>query len=138
MAIMEAVADLRDELEAGTEVGKAVAYVAREYGFKEEVLRIRFERAYGNPPEAHTPRKSVNMADVVQEKIAAEAKRWRLSEHGQAALGTRFYADGEWWHFVAYTGSKIHAVRADTAKVWVFSGSWVRRIIADIDQKLAA
>lgn len=138
MGIMEAIADLRDELEAGTEVEKAVAYVAREYGFKPEVIAIRFERAYGSRPEAYVAPKRVDMASIVQEKIEAEAKKWRLSEHSQAALGTKFFVSGEWWHFIAHSSKGVHAVRADTAKVWVFSGSWVRDILAQVGKKVAA
>jgi hypothetical protein len=137
MNAIEAIADLKDEIEAGMETSKAVEYTARQHGTKPEVLRIRFERAHGSSPEAYRPRTAVSMQDLVQQTVAEEARKWRLSDHGQAALGTKFYADRQWWHFVAYADSRLHAVRADSAKVWVFQGGWLKDVLRQVDEKIA-
>jgi hypothetical protein len=138
MSIIEAISTLRDELEAGQSVEKAMDWVASDYGFKPEVIAIRFERAYGAKPQDFQPKAQKSIQDLVAEILERETKKWRHTDLSLAVVGTRFFIDSEWWLFVAFDGTRVHAVREDTSKVWNFSGSWVQKILAQVEKKKAA
>jgi hypothetical protein len=139
MTIMEAVADLKDELEAGTEVGKALAYISTESGFKEEVLRVRFEKAYGRTVEEQAATKIV-ARDLVAEatEIARKfASKCQLPAWQQGALGKTFFFDNEKYVFAAYLAGVwgLKAVKVETGHLMQLRG---KKTVDAIVNRLAA
>jgi hypothetical protein len=133
MAIMEAVADLKDELKAGTEVSKALTYISQEYGFREEVLRVRFEKAYGRSVEEQASTKIV-ARDLVAEatEVARKfAERCTLPEWQHRALGQTFYFDGEKFVFSAFVKGVwgLKAVKVSTGHLMQLRGKTVETIV---------
>jgi hypothetical protein len=139
MTIMEAVADLKAELEAGTEVSKAVAWASKEYGFREDVLRVRFQKAFGRTVEEQSETKIV-ARDLVAEatEVARNyASKCQLPDWQHRALGQTFYFDNEKFVFAAFLAGVwgLKAVKVETGHLMQLRG---RKTVEAIVSKLAA
>lgn len=131
-----ALDDLKAELQAGTEPAKALAYVAGEYGAKEDVLRARFERGTGKTVQAFAEVKIVarDLLAEAEKKARDWSARCELPEWQKRTIGKPFWWKNEKHLFAGYVKGKygLRGVDVQTGRSWSMCGAAADKIVAEL------
>ncbi len=134
VAISDAITALKSELECGTPAAKAVAWAVDEFEVPENVIRVRFEKAYGRKPEDVTP--VAQLPDPMEAALDEAAKRWENPERvkSRPVFGKLVLIDGTKFRYVAHDGRSAMLVSCDTYKIYTYTG--VSKVFRQIEAAL--